>query len=95
MKLQKKVEFSLKRENMKYDQCYLMNGGTSMPRKLTLNIVLDILELLSFKKCSLSTSELFLGTLRGHKHIELLEIDIDLTIQEITDLQNLLFRSVS
>ncbi len=69
-----------------------MKGGTSMPSNLTYKLVLDILELISFKKSSLTQTELFLRTSKKHKHVELLKIDIDLTIHETNDLQGMLKR---
>lgn len=66
-----------------------------MTSKFTFNKDLEILELLFFKNNSLITTKLFLGTVKGQKRVDLLEIDIDLTIQEINDLQDILVHSVN
>ena len=61
-----------------------------MLHELTLYEVLEIHELLAFKKASLIKGQLFLETVAGQKYIVLLKDDIDFSIQEIDDLQNLL-----
>ena len=66
-----------------------------MPCELPLNKVPEILELLWFKNNSLIKTELFLETMRGQAYVELLEIDIGLTIQEINDLQDILVHSAN
>ncbi|MFD1032629.1 hypothetical protein [Metaplanococcus flavidus] len=53
----------------------------------------EIRELLSLKINSLTKSKLFLTTVDGQQHTGSLEADIKLSIQEITDLENLLFYS--
>lgn len=55
---------------------------------LTLFEVLEIRELLSLKIASLKKSKLFLTTV--HDSTGSLKADIDLSIQEITDLENVL-----
>lgn len=55
---------------------------------LTLFEVMEIRELLSLKIASLKKSKLFLTTV--HDSTGSLEADIDLSIQEITDLENVL-----
>lgn len=62
-------------------------------QQLTFNEVLKINELVAFKTTSLLKSQLFLETVKGKNNTCLLEKDIDLSIQEIKNLQNLLFRS--
>ena len=66
-----------------------------MTYELPLNKVPEILELLWFKNNSLTKAELFLETVRGQEHVELLEIDIGLTNQEIKDLQDILVHSAN
>lgn len=56
---------------------------------LTLFEVREIRELLSLKIASLKKSKLFLTTVQDTTGS--LEADIDLSIQEITDLENVLF----
>lgn len=59
-----------------------------MTHILTLFEVMEIRELLSLKIASLKKSKLFLTTV--HDSTGSLEADIDLSIQEITDLENVL-----
>ena len=66
-----------------------------MLRQLTFSEVLKIYELLTFKSTSLIKSRLFLETVKDKKDTGLLEKDIDLSIQEIKNLRNLLFRPIS
>lgn len=58
---------------------------------LTLFEVMEIRELLSLKIASLKKSKLFLTTV--HDSTGSLEADIDLSIQEITDLENVLIHA--
>lgn len=55
--------------------------------------ILEIHELIDFKTVSLVQSKLFLETVKGNFRVGLLETDIILGTQEITDLQNLLLHS--
>ena len=70
--------------NIKYQR------GASMSRILTFFEVMEIRELLSLKITSLSKSKLFFTTMKDHHHAGCLEADINLCIQEITDLENVL-----
>lgn len=57
--------------------------------------VFEIHEILSFKIISLEKSKLFLETMKNHRHVEVLEADIDLSSQEIADLKKLLISSAN
>lgn len=61
-----------------------------MPCKSFINKVPEILELLRFKNNSLIIDDVFLEKIAGQKHVDLLKNDIELTNQEIKDLQNIL-----
>ncbi|WP_372868617.1 hypothetical protein [Planomicrobium okeanokoites] len=50
----------------------------------------EIRELLSFKKSALTKTKLFFESVKEHHHTEVLEEDIELSIQEIEDLKNIL-----
>lgn len=65
-----------------------------MSHILTFFEVTEIRELLSLKLSSLTKSKLFLNTVEDHHNTGSLESDIKLSIQEITDLEDLLFYSV-
>lgn len=68
--------------NLKYQR------GHFMTYILTLLEVIEVRELLSLKIASLKKSRLFLTTV--HDSTGSLKADIDLSIQEITDLENVL-----
>lgn len=66
-----------------------------MAHVLDIYEVLEINELLSFKKSSLTKSELFLETVKNHERVWFLEDDIKLSTQEIIDLKDLLLFSAN
>lgn len=57
---------------------------------LTLFEVMEIRELLSFKKATLIKSKLFFDSVKEHYQTGILEEDIELSIQEIEDLKHIL-----
>ncbi len=61
-----------------------------MTHILTLFEVMEIRELLSLKIASLKKSKLFFNTVKDQRNTGGLQADIDLSIQEITDLENVL-----
>lgn len=61
-----------------------------MSHLLTFFEVTEIRELLSLKITSLKESKLFFNTVKDQDHDGSLNTDIELSIQEITDLRNLL-----
>lgn len=69
------------------------HGGIFMSHLLNFYEVLEIHEVVSFKITSLKKSNLFLETVKNHKDVEILEEDIELSLQEIADLKNLLLLS--
>lgn len=64
-----------------------------MKQILTLFEVMEIRELLSLKITSLRKSKLFFNTVKDQYHTGALEADINLSIQEIADLENVLICS--
>ncbi|WP_084243684.1 hypothetical protein [Planomicrobium okeanokoites] len=64
-----------------------------MSSMLSLFEAVEIRELLSFKKSALTKTKLFLESVKEHYHTEVLEEDIELSIQEIEDLKNILIGS--
>lgn len=64
-----------------------------MLHEMTLFEVLEIHELLAFKTTSLVKSKLFLKIVKDENHTILLETDIDQSTREISNLQQMLFRT--
>lgn len=64
-----------------------------MLHEMTLFEVLEIHELLAFKTNSLVKSKLFLKIVKDENHTILLETDIDQSTREISNLQQMLFRT--
>lgn len=66
-----------------------------MPHVLTPFERKEIQELLTLKKRALNQSEIFLYRVEGHPHCHSLEADIELSSQEIEELEDLLVHSGS
>lgn len=66
-----------------------------MSHTLTLLEFMEIRELLSFKNRSLIQSELFLRMVEGQHDCSSLEADIEFSVQEVTELKDLLFYSAT
>lgn len=64
-----------------------------MSPMLSLFEAVEIRELLSFKKAALTKTKMFFESVKEHYHTEVLEEDIELSIQEIEDLKNILIGS--